>query len=331
MKKIILGVVLVVSVVWVSDTEARRIKSKCGPDKVEVYNADAGGIVCEKRMPVVPQTPLVIQSIEPAIVKPGEQITIRGSGFAQNKISAIRFSYGGEVNQFSVVSPNEIKVTVPDSTRSGAIQLLPNYNLQLNSPTSSQILKILPELKITKVEPPQGRWTDYVKVYQTRVGNEGWDTCHVIFGGIDLGLYNLNHYKSGDPLGMNVPKEVKNNEIVIACSGNGARATSGNMFSFIAPKPTSTPASQPIAQPTPPPAPEKITKNAAGETEYCFGAVGKGCGGFGQLKGEEASGNTAITAGCSGEANGQRNCWVVPGSIKHDNCCVKNPYGKWCG
>lgn len=79
--------------------------------------------------------------------------------------------------------------------------------------------------------------------------------------------------------------------------------------------------------------PEKITNNALGNPEYCFGAVGKGCGGFGDLGEGETKGTRPLwlAAGCSEEANGKRRCWVVPGSIKHDNCCVHHPQGKHCG
>lgn len=87
-------------------------------------------------------------------------------------------------------------------------------------------------------------------------------------------------------------------------------------------------------KPAPPPAePQKITKNALGNPELCFGAVGKGCGGFGDLKEGEAKGTQPLwlTAGCSPEVRGWRRCWVVPGSIKHDNCCVRHPHGKHCG
>lgn len=92
-------------------------------------------------------------------------------------------------------------------------------------------------------------------------------------------------------------------------------------------------------QPTPPPVVEKptppaiITKNALGNPEYCFGAIGKGCGGFGDLKEDDKGVSRPgwLAAGCSEETNGKRTCWVAPGSIRHDNCCVKHPSGKHCG
>ena len=76
----------------------------------------------------------------------------------------------------------------------------------------------------------------------------------------------------------------------------------------------------PVAQPTPPPQPPKaepITKNALGNPELCFGAVGKACGGFGDLKDDETKATRPgwLAAGCSEEVNGMRRCWVVPGSI----------------
>ncbi len=76
-----------------------------------------------------------------------------------------------------------------------------------------------------------------------------------------------------------------------------------------------------------------VTKLVTGKEETCFGGVGKGCYGSEDGKEEWGWGSQKIIApvGCSNEVNGQRNCWSVPGSIKHDNCCVRYPSGKMCG
>src|SRR3989344_808203 len=76
-----------------------------------------------------------------------------------------------------------------------------------------------------------------------------------------------------------------------------------------------------------------VTKLITGKEETCFGGVGKGCYGSEDGKEEWGWGSQKIVApvGCSNEVNGQRNCWVVPGSIKHDNCCARYPSGKMCG
>ncbi len=77
----------------------------------------------------------------------------------------------------------------------------------------------------------------------------------------------------------------------------------------------------------------QVTKLITGKEETCFGGVGKGCYGSEDKKEEWGWGSQKIVApvGCSNEVNGQRNCWVVPGSIKHDNCCARYPGGKMCG
>ncbi len=76
-----------------------------------------------------------------------------------------------------------------------------------------------------------------------------------------------------------------------------------------------------------------VTKLITGKEETCFGGVGKGCYGSEDNKEEWGWGSQKIVApvGCSNEVNGKRNCWVVPGSIKHDNCCARYPSGKMCG
>jgi len=76
----------------------------------------------------------------------------------------------------------------------------------------------------------------------------------------------------------------------------------------------------------------ETTKNADGKVEACFGSVGPGCKGS---KGKDFSGtgetNTGKRIGCLAEQDGQRVCYTSAGSIRHDNCCVWNPGGKWCG
>lgn len=75
---------------------------------------------------------------------------------------------------------------------------------------------------------------------------------------------------------------------------------------------------------------ERVIRNANGGTEQCFGGVGKACSGAGS---EFFWGShlVALQVGCDKEVNGKRRCWVVPGSIKHDNCCTINSSGKQCG
>ncbi|MDP3741871.1 MAG: hypothetical protein Q8R15_01005 [Candidatus Micrarchaeota archaeon] len=75
---------------------------------------------------------------------------------------------------------------------------------------------------------------------------------------------------------------------------------------------------------------ETVIYNGNGKLEECFGGVGKACGGL--LGGTYAWGNSELgSSGCMAEVNGQKTCWVVPGSIRHDNCCVRYPGGKHCG
>ncbi|MDO8427958.1 MAG: hypothetical protein Q7S92_01980 [Candidatus Diapherotrites archaeon] len=74
---------------------------------------------------------------------------------------------------------------------------------------------------------------------------------------------------------------------------------------------------------------QRVIRNANGKTEQCFGGVGKACSGGGP---EFFWGShlVALQVGCDAEVNGKRRCWVVPGSIKHDNCCTLHASGKQC-
>src|SRR3989338_3804784 len=77
---------------------------------------------------------------------------------------------------------------------------------------------------------------------------------------------------------------------------------------------------------------ETVIYNANGGTQECFGGVGKGCGGL--TGGNVLGGSSRILftrAGCESEEDGYRKCWVAPGSLRHDNCCVRNPGGRYCG
>ncbi|MBI3018066.1 MAG: hypothetical protein HYY62_08800 [Deltaproteobacteria bacterium] len=94
-------------------------------------------------------------------------------------------------------------------------------------------------------------------------------------------------------------------------------------------------ASKPLISPK-----EPVIKNFEGHKEYCFPGVGNGCLGFGEddkMTEEEKKNSThpvwgLVIAGCSKEeSGGKKRCWVVPGSIKHDNCCLRHPLGKRCG
>lgn len=79
-----------------------------------------------------------------------------------------------------------------------------------------------------------------------------------------------------------------------------------------------------------------VIRNSEGHLEKCFPAVGNACSGKSDTYTAEEGfiwiGPFKMKGGCSAEFDGaKKNCWVVPGSIKHDNCCLRNPLGKRCG
>lgn len=61
-----------------------------------------------------------------------------------------------------------------------------------------------------------------------------------------------------------------------------------------------------------------MAQSAGSRVEKCFGAIGPGCAG-------------APFASPRTQSNGKLMMKVAVGSILHDNCCLKNPNGKWCG
>ncbi len=91
-------------------------------------------------------------------------------------------------------------------------------------------------------------------------------------------------------------------------------------------------ASKPLISPRVP-----VVFNAEGHEEKCFPAVGNACSGKSEDYTKEDSRIYAldifpVTGGCSIENDhGWKNCYVVPGSIKHDNCCLRHPLGYRCG
>jgi hypothetical protein len=78
---------------------------------------------------------------------------------------------------------------------------------------------------------------------------------------------------------------------------------------------------KPIRRPgsyTPTPSTNPTTGPFAGRYEYCFAGVGPQCAG-------------APGAPVRLRSTGTYAMMVSVGSILHDNCCLRNPAGKWCG
>lgn len=61
-----------------------------------------------------------------------------------------------------------------------------------------------------------------------------------------------------------------------------------------------------------------------GELQQCFGAIGNGCDGGGNI-----AANVLVPEG-ERKADGTIIQWVAVGSIFHDNCCIDNPNGQHC-
>lgn len=80
------------------------------------------------------------------------------------------------------------------------------------------------------------------------------------------------------------------------------------------PKPVPNPKPAPIKGPNPP--------FPNGKKERCFGAVGVGCDGGGNLD--------WLVPRAQPIGNGLVRQWVNVGSITHDSCCVRNPTGAHC-
>ena len=75
-----------------------------------------------------------------------------------------------------------------------------------------------------------------------------------------------------------------------------------------------------------------VLYNGVGEKEACFPGVGMGCEGAGGALQGILRGGLGKAIGCDApKADGSRVCSVTPGSVAHDNCCVRYPGGRNCG
>ncbi|MBI3032779.1 hypothetical protein HYY69_04850 [Candidatus Woesearchaeota archaeon] len=248
-----------------------------------------------------------ITDFNPKKVYVNEEITISGENFYETEeISFYETTTQKETltknfRKESLESLQQIKVNAPQNPGSYIITVKAK-----NSYAKSQTFLIVGEKQsppqITNIEPEDGRLGNNAIVYGDNL--------------VGIQLITLNGYripgytedKTGKTLKLWLSWGIDHGVIKIKTAGGEAQAE------LLSNK-------------------DPVTKLITGKEETCFGGVGKGCYGSEDNKEEWSWGSQKIIApvGCSKEVNGQRNCWVVPGSIKHDNCCARYPSGKMCG
>ncbi|MBI1746704.1 MAG: IPT/TIG domain-containing protein, partial [Acidobacteria bacterium] len=233
-----------------------------------------------------------ITGVSPASAQPGNTVTITGNNFVQ--VQAVIF--GNMVAQYRPISAQQITATVPMGAGSGELIV----STLFGDARSSFGVKYPP--RITSVMPKDNRLGNPAVV----TGSNFQEVIAVKLDGRPVGFST----ESSTQISTNIAWGIDNpqGQVEVTTQGGSDR------------KPLSTNS-------------HPITLNRLGLQENCFGAVGNGCKGSGaELWGIGSEVLPTFPFGCWGEvANGQRKCWITPGSIKHDNCCVRHPGGKNCG
>ncbi len=251
-----------------------------------------------KKIKIVPLPS--ITRFSPETAEPNEEITILGENFYEpEEISFYEINTQQKIStkSFQAISLQEIKVNAPNTAGI--------YGITINAKNSyvraQYTLVVESKPIITSIEPEDGR-----------LGNNA-----IIYGS------NLKDIKSITLNGNSINYKTDNSEtqktIYVKWGIDNGLVEVKTQFSKAQ--------AQLLSNKNP------VTKLITGKEETCFGGVGKGCYGSEDGKEEWSWGSQKVIApvGCSNEVNGQRNCWVVPGSIKHDNCCARYPSGKMCG
>ena len=404
---------LLLGIIWVSDVEAGRRKSKCGKDMVEVYSPDAGGTSCEPRVakPTPPPVSLAnIAEIYPTSGKEGDMMTIYGSNF--DKVQSVIFnnniSAPFKVQTYSWGQRSEIRITIPIGAQTGPIQVI---NPAGGAKVQVTILETAKPPVISSFTPQEGGAEDSVTIQgnQFKTVRQVLFNCQQSWAGRVFCEEGKFEIISPTQLRVTVPTGVSGNKAIVVINTAGEATTAqefrirntpsireihpaegypGDTVSIIGtnlnnlktitfngkalsakstdawqikvaiPEESSdgtmtvttidgtaqSPTIFRVKKRPPPPkqepvaiqeGPKKKTINPnTGKEEYCFGAVGKMCLGVDDsIKDSTKSSVPSIFTqlGCEAEVNGTRDCWVFPGSIGHDLCCMKNKYGQMCG
>ncbi|MBI5065447.1 hypothetical protein HZA97_04355 [Candidatus Woesearchaeota archaeon] len=244
-----------------------------------------------------------INSFNPKKVWTNEEITITGENFYEPvEISFYDVNTKKEIltKTFKAESLEQIKVNAPQTEGSYIITVKGKNSYVRTETTLTVETKPLPP-EITSIEPDDEMLGNTAIVYGKNLKS---------VNSITLNGYQINYQKDDSETQKKIYVDwgIDHGLVEVKNPSGSAQA-------------------QLISNKNP------VTKLITGKEETCFGGVGKGCYGSEDGKEEWSWGSQKIVApvGCSQEVNGKRNCWVVPGSIKHDNCCARYPSGKMCG
>ncbi|MBI5299738.1 MAG: IPT/TIG domain-containing protein, partial [Deltaproteobacteria bacterium] len=311
----------------VSPTELKTIvntSAKTGPVILEPNHGMGSAVSSSQTLQV--HTGLVLTKVEPAQAKAGTFINVYAKGGTES--DRCRMSIGG-IHQatFLYHSGVAMNLFVPKEAKNGEIFMDCGGEKQARNNNLFQlIVEKPPEPRITSIYPAGGiEKNNQISIFGINLQNAKEVTFNGTKGSINA--------SSADQIRVITPNIDGTTKIVVT-TPQGSAVWENYVLFKTKPPPEWKPSPPPVAEkPKVTPPPQEITRNALGDPELCFGAVGKGCGGFDDLKEGEKKETHPLwfTAGCSVEVGGMRRCWVVPGSIKHDNCCVKHPSGKQCG
>ncbi len=244
-----------------------------------------------------------IDRFSPSKVAVNEEVTIQGENFYEpSEISFYDQTTKKEIlkKDFRKDSLQQIKVNAPPDPGSYTITMKGKNSYVKTETLLTVVPKSLPP-EITNIEPEEGKLGNNAIIYGKNLNG---------LSKVTLNGYQITYQTDNSDTAKKIYVSwgIDHGLIEITTPGGKAQAQ------LLSNK-------------------DAVTKLITGKEETCFGGVGKGCYGSEDNKEEWVWGSQKIVApvGCSQEVNGQRNCWVVPGSIKHDNCCARYPSGKMCG
>ena len=241
----------------------------------------------------------IIRKMTPAAAKPGQDLTIDGLYFHNLKEVSFSASAGGAKSTATVKSATPTRIVVGGLKQDGkyTVTVVTEYG---RGSAGALYTVGTPQPSITSIEPDGDQFGAEAVV----LGQNFVDVTGVTFRGATVQPISVTPTMILLPIqwGFDAGKV----EVKTAWGTASAEIISNR---------------------------EQVTGNFfEGAGEYCFPAVGNACKGI--------AGDNWITGdshlltlpfGCGKEQDGKRQCWVVPGSIEHDNCCLRFPGGKMCG
>jgi hypothetical protein len=211
--------------------------------KLKVDVAGRGSFELNRVFPI--QWPFALTGVEPMTGAPGTRVTVRGTGFAERRLTA---AIGQVPVALQVVGDSEAFFVVPGGTRSGPFVLVSTDAGQLSSPTPFEVLAAA---TVTGFEPRRGAPGTRVVIR-----GSGFDPApgrtFVYMGNVQLAI---EPGATADTLAVVVPQGVPSAPFGVKVLGRGSFRTPLSFNVLAAPAALPVVASRPVAPQAPSPAP----------------------------------------------------------------------------